>query len=327
MTRPARAAPDHRAYARDGGPHRLAVLLAALTFLEQAVGRSGRAKENAPVPYAPPAGKFLGVLTQDEYMDSPELRVAVGLASCQTRPGADPSQVPSRTMRQLLLPIDPGDRSQPNGRWRDFPVIPGFGSRPLPDVLADVLVWRCRTAADEFGSERFWGAPAFRSGIRVPADDLHRFASGELDEQKLNLLFRACLALSWRNVSYQWLAAAPRAPVPTLGVLQPLANGLRPGTGLRRGSELPSVAGEGEEAELALNPDWAMQLTAGRVAKVHEDALARLRQAGWDAVPAPPVFPDGTRIAAALVPRCLRPGTVLSAIATKIKTSDSEEQS
>jgi len=317
----------HLAYARDGGPHRLAVLLAALTSLEQAVGRSGRAKENAPVPYAPPAGKFLVALAEDEYTDSPEFRVAVGLASCQTRQGADPSQVPARTMRQLLLPIDPGDRSQPNGRWRDSPVIPGFGSRPLPDMLAGVLVWRCRTAADEPGSERFRGVPAFRSGIRVPASDLHRFASGELDEQKLDLLFRACLALSWRNVGHEWSPAAPRVPVPTLGVLQPLADGLRPGTGLRRGVGLPSVAGEGEEAELALNPGWAARLAAGRAAQVHEEARARLRQAGWDAVPVPPVLPDGTRIAAALVPRCLRPGTVLSAIATKIKTPDSEEQS
>lgn len=315
----------HLKYARDGGSGRLAVLLAALTSLQQAVGRSGRARENAPVPYAPPARRFLEVLADDEYLGSPELRVAVGLASCQTRPSADSSHLSARTMRQLLLPIDPGDRSQPNGRWRESPVIPGFGSRPLPDVLADVLIWRCRTAADEPGAERFRGVPAFRSVIRVPADDLHRFASGELDGEKLDLLFRACLALSWRNVSYEWDPAAPRVPVPTLGVLQPLANGLRPGAGVRRGSGLPQAAGDGDEPELALNPDWATRLAAGQAATVHEEARARLRQAGWDAVPTPPAFPDGTRIAAALVPRCLHPGTVLSMIATKITTSDSEE--
>ena len=36
----------HLEYARDGGPGRLAAMLAALTWLEQAVGRSGRARES-----------------------------------------------------------------------------------------------------------------------------------------------------------------------------------------------------------------------------------------------------------------------------------------
>src|SRR6266487_1650882 len=70
----------HLEYTRDGGPSRLAVMLAELTSLELAVGRSGRAKENAPVPYAPPACRFLEELARDD--ESPELRVAVGLASC-----------------------------------------------------------------------------------------------------------------------------------------------------------------------------------------------------------------------------------------------------
>ena len=52
-------------------------------------------------------------------------------------------------MRQLLLPVDPGDPGQRDGRWRGAPVVPGFGVRPLRHVLADVLAWRSRTAADE----------------------------------------------------------------------------------------------------------------------------------------------------------------------------------
>ena len=122
-------------------------MLAALTALEQAVGRSGRARDASPVRYAPPARQFLDVLAASE---RPELRVAVGLASCATLPGPGQAGVPSRSMRQVLLPVDPpvpGDRSQPNGRWRDAPLVPGFGSRPLPLVLADVLIWRSRTAA------------------------------------------------------------------------------------------------------------------------------------------------------------------------------------
>jgi CRISPR-associated protein Csx17 len=230
-------------------------------------------------------------------------------------------------MRQLLFPVDPGTRSQPNGQWRDSPLIPGFGLRPLPEVLARVLIWRCRTAADEPDAARFRGVPAFRSGIRVPAADLHAFARGALNERKLDLLFRACLALNWRNVRRDWSPAGPWTPVPALGVLQPLADGLRPGTGPRRGTGLPPAEGEGEEPELALNPGWAARLAAGRTGEVHREAAARLRQAGWEAVPAPPVNPPGSRIAAALVPRCQNSRSVLPAIAIQIRTRDLEELS
>jgi CRISPR-associated protein Csx17 len=304
----------HLEYVRDGGPDRLAVMLAELTSLELAVGRSRRAKENAPVPYAPPASRFLEVLAHKQ---SPELRVAVGLASCASLGdhGAD------RFLRHLLLPIDV------NGQWRPSSVITGFGARPLPHVLADVLVWRCRTAADEPGAAQFRGVPTFRSGVSVPADDLHKFASGELDGKKLDLLLRACLALNWRNPGHGWSPVGPRLPATTLGLLQPLANGLRPGTDARRDTQLPSVSGTGEEPELALNPDWATRLVAGQVTAVHAEAASKLRMAGWKAVPAPPVHPDGTRIAAALVPRCLRVRSVLPLIAMKIKTPESEEQS
>jgi CRISPR-associated protein Csx17 len=300
----------HLEYIRDGGPRRLAVMLAALTTLEQAVGRSGRARENAPIPYAPPASRFLAELAKDE---SSELRVAVGLASCATLGdrGAD------RFLRHLLLPIDP------NGQWRTSPIIAGFGVRPLPDVLADVLVWRCRTATDEPGTARFRGVPAFRSGIRVPEADLHAFARGDLNERDLNLLFRACLALNWRNARAGWSRVEPRIRVATLGMLQPLADGLRTGTDLRRSTDLPSIGGEGEEPELALGPSWAARLVAGRVGEVHEQAALRLRQAGWEAVPAPPTPADGVRVAAALVPRCLGPRSLLTAIAMETKISDS----
>ena len=37
---------------------------------------------------------------------------------------------------------------------------------------------------------------------------------------------------------------------------------------------------------LAMGPDWAVRLAAGQVGAVHADAVRRLRQAGWDAVPA-----------------------------------------
>jgi CRISPR-associated protein Csx17 len=291
----------HLEFARNGGPQALAHMLAALTTLEQAVGRSGRARDAVPVRYAPPAAKFLEVLKHD---DSTELHIAVGTASCATRPAEGP-EGPPRTMRQILLPVDPTG-------WRDAPLVPGFGARALPDVLADVLIWRSRTAVTEHDAAKFRGVPTFRTGIPVPTADLHAFAAGQLDDRKLDLLLRACLALSWRNVRQDWAPAGPGIPDTTLGLLQPLAAGLNPGEPREN---------EGDDPAPALGPDWATRLAAGRVRQIHDEAAARLSQAGWTAVPAPPNQNpgDGARIAAALVPRCLRPKDVLSMIAFRTK--------
>lgn len=300
----------HLAFARDGGAFPLARLLAAVTDLEQAVGRSRRARETVPVRVPPPADDFIALFARDAA--SAELRLAAGIASCATRPGADRDRRPARTMRQILLPIDPGRR------WRDAPVVAGFGLRPLRHVLADVLAWRSRTAADETepatGSGTrplFRGVPTFRTGVPVPSEDLHAFAvPGRLDDDVLDLWLRACLALRWNGVSHAWQEQpGPPAgpPVPLLGLLHPFAAGLTPD----RQADLP---------RLALSPDWATRLAAGQLPNVHTEAVRRLAQAGWRAVPAPAATlpsdraaDQGLAIAAALVPRCHRPQRVLRA--------------
>ena len=303
----------HLEFARDGGSWALARMLAALTTLEMAVGRSGRAKDAVPVRYAPGASPFLEVLAD---IKDPELSVAVGIASCATWP----AEGPGRTMRQILLPVDPAEPgSQP--RWRDAPVVPGFGARPLASVLADVLIWRSRTAAAEHNAAKFLGVPTFPSGIPVPAADLHALASDELDSAKLDLLLRACLALNWRNVRHQWAPRKPEVPVTTLGLLHPLAAGLRPGNARDEPDDEPVPA---------LSPEWATRLVAGQVRLVHGEAAARLRQAGWTAVPAPPdhAATDGVRIAAALLPRCQHATrqAVLETLAFKTKDANPQPE-
>lgn len=293
----------HLEFARDGAPRTLARMLAALTTLEQAVGRSGRARDAVPVRHAPLAAEFFQVLKRD---DSAELRVAVGIASCAARPAEGTPQA----MRQVLLPVD-------SAGWRDAPLVPGFGARPLCDVLADVLIWRSRTAPAERDAARFRGVPTFRTGVPVPAADLHMFAAGHLDERKVDLLLRACLALDWRNVRQDWVRAAPDIPDTTLGLLEPLAAGL---------STDRSGEDEGDGSVAALAPEWASQLAAGRVGQVHAEAAARLSWFGWTAVPAPLNVPPGrgVRIAAALVPRCLCPDDVLDMITFRTKPPTEE---
>jgi CRISPR-associated protein Csx17 len=266
----------HLEYVRDGDQDRLVRMLGALTALEQAVGRSGRTRETVPVRRPPNADKFLQVLAVNP---GPELRVAVGLASVTD-------------LRRLFLPIDQ------NGRWSPSPVIPGFTVRPLQQVLADVLIWRFRQ-----------GTVLPPGGIPVPAGDLHDFAAGRLNDRKLELYLSACLALSWRGVAQQWSDAEGIIPVPTLGVLQPLAAGLTTGDGLT----------------VTLAPDWAVLLVAGKVAHVHREATVRLKQAGWEAVPiADWSAQDGQRIAAALLPRCAQPTTkVLPLVARNLTKEQS----
>lgn len=296
----------HLRYARDGGTLPLRDLLAALTSLEQAAGRSSRAREQIPVRKAPRAAEFLHLLADQQ---SAELRIAVGIASCATRPGQAHSA--ARSMRQILLPLDPGnpaERAHRDGYWRDTAVVPGFGIRPLRLVLADVLAWRSRTATDEIvsvepGGGPVRGVPTFRQGIPVPAADLHALAGGLLDDTELDLWLRACLALDWRGVRQAWAAAPGTVPlIPTLALLHPLASGL-------------AESWDSAAPPLALGPDWAVRLIAGQVEAVHVDALRRLRQAGWDGVPVLPVRAMnagtsadrcalGTALAASLVPRC-----------------------
>ncbi|MEU8263220.1 type I-U CRISPR-associated protein Csx17 [Micromonospora sp. NPDC048999] len=288
----------HLAFARDGGPLPLARLLAAVTDLEQAVGRSGKTRDDVGVRRPPSAHHFLPEFNK---VECAELRVAVGIASCATRAGADGARQPARSMRQILLPIDPDQR------WRSAPVVAGFGLRPLQEVLADVLTWRSRTAAQEgHHGTRFRGVPTFRTGIPVPAADLHAFALGQLDKKMLDLWLRACLALGWDGVRHDWAdPGRPVVPVPTLGLLHPFAAGLAPGQARNRDPEMPS---------LALGPDWSARLLAGHLTAVHDEAVRRLRQAGWQAVPSPKqIHANPVAVAAALVPRCRQPQRAMTA--------------
>jgi hypothetical protein len=196
--------------------------------------------------------------------------------------------------------------------------VPGFGIRPLDQVLADVLIWRSRTAVGEHEQEHaFRGVPTFRTGIHVPAADLHKLAAGALDQSALDLWLRACLALDWQKVSHRWQVTDAVIPVVSLGLLHPFAQGLA------------SQQAQDEQPLLALRPDWAVRLAAGQVRAVHGEAVARLRQAGWEAVPFPSggIAATGPALAAALVPRCQGAMSVLSKISTKLTTAGSEEKS
>jgi len=121
----------HLKFARDGGPLALAQMLAALTTLEMAASRSGRAKEAAGVRFAPPAAPFLAVLRDlgEPGRGEPEFRVAAGVASCATWPAE--SEGPSRNHAPPAAAGRPGWASgQP--RWRDARLFPASARARWP---------------------------------------------------------------------------------------------------------------------------------------------------------------------------------------------------
>ncbi|MBX6722395.1 MAG: type I-U CRISPR-associated protein Csx17, partial [Dactylosporangium sp.] len=299
-------------FAKTGEPVALGRLLATVTELEMAVGRSGRARETVRVRVPPNAQRFLDVLCAAE---SPELRLAVGLASCRTLRGA----TPARTMRQILLPVDPG---RPRPEWRPTPIVAGFGVRPLERVLTDVLIWRARTGVDEQpgqdGDRPVRGVRTFRSGIPVPAADLHAWAQQRLDDDLVLMWLKACLALDWRGVRHTWTEQpAVELPLPLLGMLHALANGVvsRQDGGDERSGPV-----------LGLQPDWPVRLAAGKLADVHAEAGRRLSLAGITVADAASDTAlrqlDGARVAAALVPRCAQASGVLTRY---LSTSEDEQ--
>ena len=270
-------------YARDGGALPLARLLAALTR-PGAGGRPQRPDQGrvagtlrAPGPAIPgrsPANRTSGTAGRSR------ARVLRYLA--RPRPG----RRAARTMRQLLLPVDPpvpGDRSQPNGRWRDAAIVPGFGSSPLPHVLADVLIWRSRTALAERDAgdvPRRPHVPLGHPGARRRPARLRPGRTGREDPGPVPA------SLPGTELAERAITNGKRAGRPFRSPRWP-ASPAGPRPPGRRPCEDDTAPG-GEDPKLALNPDWAARLAAGQVSAVHDEAAARLRQAGWDAVPAPP---------------------------------------
>ena len=82
---------------------------------------------------------------------------------------------------------------------------------------------------------------------------------------------------------------------------------------------LARAQGDGDVSLLAMSPDWASRLAAGQVRAVHQEAAARLRQAGLLAVPPPPRSANGALIAAALVPATSGSAKVLHRLTVSLR--------
>ncbi|MGH2767548.1 MAG: type I-G CRISPR-associated protein Cas8g1/Csx17, partial [Actinomycetota bacterium] len=273
----------------NGGAQRLLEVLRAVARAEAAVGRATGFRERSGL--RPIQG--LAAESWLPHLDdgTPEFRVAAALASLRDREGS--------CLRFLLRPVHPG-----KGRsveWADGPApVPGFGVRPLDEVLAAAHARRVIDVLQE-GSQG--GQPgespavhaAFRWRVPAPMPDVAAFVHSELEDDRIGWMLACLMLLDWRsrpNVDH-WFTpreAAPLPPPPAWALLAPFF------------MQHPRFSPE----ELRPEADWPARLARQQVEQVLDEALGRLRMARLD--PAPDrgadlarSAPTGVRLGAALL--------------------------
>lgn len=267
---------------RTGLAHDVHALLTALGHAERTVGQTGRARADAATPPPVPplvAADWLPVVDDG----SVEVRLAAALAVAVD---GDTIEARAGCLRTLVGPLEPRPtRGDPFGRMQwsleDAPVS-GLGTRPVTDVLGDVLVARCEAArrdpepASESSGVRGRAAPWFRDGVWTRSGDLERLAAGEMDEARLGELLVGFLLMGprppyprpvWKR-SPDRRPAPPIPPVPAWRILAPFFSA-------------HPLAGA-----LHLHPaqGWARRIVAGDLEGVLADALVRWQQEGLNPV-------------------------------------------
>jgi len=262
--------------ASDGGTANLQRTLAGVARLHHAVSCSPAIRERVNPLTDAKADDWLANGLDD---GSDEFAVAAGLASAQDR---------DASLRRLLtsVTLDPRGRL----RWSDRPApVPGLGTRHVAEVLAEALR---RHAVDRGRADKRSRPPdpldhlghgldlhfAFqRSTARYP---VLRAAAGRLDAQRLSELLGGLLLLDWqaRDGMEPYRPAGSTAPspiTPAAAVILPFFHGQ------------PLSRGSGRVL-LRADPAWPQLLTAGEIAAVLDDAMRRLRIAGFDVPPIQP---------------------------------------
>lgn len=261
------------AVANDGGTANLQRTLAEVARLHHAVSLSPGVREGVHPLTGVRADDWMHQGLDD---GSDEFAVAAGLASAQDR---------DASLRRLLtaVAIDPRGRL----RWSDRPApVTGLGTRHVAGVLADAL----RRHAIERGRGNGRPQPTEQLDHLGHGLDLHfgfqrstglapvlRAAAGRLDPDRLAELLGGLLLLDWRvrdgvEPYRPGVSTAPSAITPATAVILPFFHGqpLSPGSW---------------SALLRADPSWAQLLAAGQVDAVLDDALRRLRMAGFHVPP------------------------------------------
>jgi CRISPR-associated protein Csx17 len=258
-----------------GGPAVLQRTLCALAELERAVSRSRNLlQDRVRNPVAGlPAATWLPVIDDG----SRELRLAAAIAS-QRDPlhgSFSPEAARSSATAHYLRPVQLANAWRLE--WADAGTrVPGVGTRPLSNVLGDVLRTRSvdilsrgsATPDDRAEGGQRGVDVAFPFRCPVPMEDAVAFLGHSVDDTRLEQLLGACLLLDWQerpDVS-SWHPDSSALDWSAPPAWQLLAPYFQPGR---------VSAKDGRPLRPGIH--WAPLLLTGRVAEVLEDAVLRLR--------------------------------------------------
>lgn len=245
------------AFLSDPSPAALVVALAALTRLEVHATASEASREsirrNRPAPQAAPVVQWITTVRGW----SPELRLAASMASAHAR------TTQGESVRSLLM------WSQLGTVELRKPVVAGLLTRPVVDLMADVVVWAAQHQPLDRGEIGVGFRPLEGHRFGPDANDAHRWVDGSLNTERLHEALLAMLALDWRFASYQRPHSTRlRRVVPALALLQPFVSNQ---------VVLPGYPPTDDDASRqGLNETWPLRLRAGRVSQVLDEARAVL---------------------------------------------------
>lgn len=311
-------------------------LLLAVAAAERAVSRSRSFQESTGI--GPIPGLSQAWAERFRFHAEPELAVALLLASGHDRwDRSEGQRLLERSLRELLRPVTVDrfggvDAFRPKG-----PVVPGLGSRPVVELLAEVLVLRARTGpAPPEGDDGppFRGVrpqfPVHRADAvdardpRLPGDLVERLAGGQLDTGRLSTWLEVLLLLAPADKSApleQQALPGHAVPCPLWRLLAPWF-GQAPLPARHPSSDAHAVGGGTAARSLILSPvvrpSWPGRLRQAGESQLHD--LAREIASGYAAAGLRPGF-DPRAIAATVGPEGV-PASVLAALLVPTRLRD-----
>lgn len=273
-----------KAATRDGAVLILDVLAAAARL--DSVIATATAFHEGVLPLDLPGRRWMRVIEKAS-TSGPEVRLAACFASL-----LDVASGPHSSLRMLLRPVRPD-----GGRlgWTSAASVPGFGQRPVVEVLASAHTRRF-VVIDQLpgpdGDAADASAAPFRRGLWASPSDVQALLHQELDVERFSSLLSGLLLLDWAGCSanlhpLRLADGDPLAPLfcafaPFFGAPPIFSAGAAgPNEPAESASRVPRA---GQGSPLTPQPTWAALLgreTPDSLATSTSAALKRLRIARW----------------------------------------------
>ena len=240
-------------------------MLRAQTELELTALRSRKNREELGHPSKLVPANAVIPVCQELFLNSPEARIAAGIASATFLPPTASQQgggSGGQPIRRLLVGADPKNPKDPID---PEVMVPGLGVRPTVDVLADLVVWLAQHPGEDTRLARGW-LPFLSHRYLVPWTDIHAWVGGLLDDDLVTHHLLAFLAVDWSGGTYKDNVTPDGECLfvdPTLAILQALASGF---------VRVRGTASDATGVVVGLESSWPLQLRADRVADVHRAA-------------------------------------------------------